>query len=582
MLPLLCAQGCGSGAAPREPGAQAGTWSGPITPIEPRIDALPGRTLIIPVRINESDVPRSFELKLSDGRALPAELRRIVVSPSEPSAWLPPAGAWSSMKATDPVESAGVLQAWVISTDLPQSVAGQKITLNGRELPINWLTFSRGPGVISPPAGKVLREVPLPAGPDAPSLARILEPERTSPLRRWRYRLATDGLDRAGGADATPLLLRFSDPAIEAYAVQWEDRWAVALKSLYRSNEALGVRLANRLASIASFGEGVEAPVWQTDQSDLDSLLSDLLNPSFDGARRAQRAEAWLESQPAAAAWVIDDAGTQRALGGEAIVTVGMINLTERPTLASLSPARQRFEGELTPLKPNTATVLRLPDARSVSERALGAAELEARIGSWTRSLRAITGLAPVSPPGLAIGPFESDHTLASLTAGAAPPADPGWSTAGLLFRRSGSDSGAGAWTLHIECLRPDDPGATGEDTLRLWVGLTGRPRLVVRIGESGYSHVELARRREEPERVPSSVRVDARTISSAGKWTCQVTIPGWCVENDGSLRIGLERTDARAVRSTFPRAMLPWQNEPGRIAVDTRGWGSLGGGPER
>jgi hypothetical protein len=36
-------------------------------------------------------------------------------------------------------------------------------------------------------------------------------------------------------------------------------------------------------------------------------------------------------------------------------------------------------------------------------------------------------------------------------------------------------------------------------------------------------------------------------------------------------------RVDGRGRRSAWPRPMLPWQDEPGRAALDTRAWG--GGG---
>jgi hypothetical protein len=98
-----------------------------------------------------------------------------------------------------------------------------------------------------------------------------------------------------------------------------------------------------------------------------------------------------------------------------------------------------------------------------------------------------------------------------------------------------------------------------------------GRPRLVLRVGESGYAHVESKLGAAGEDTGSDPVRVSV--VSRPGKWVCQIPLPAICFESDGTLRIGLERIDPRGTRSAFPRPMLPWQSEPGRVAIDTSTW---------
>ena len=69
-------------------------------------------------------------------------------------------------------------------------------------------------------------------------------------------------------------------------------------------------------------------------------------------------------------------------------------------------------------------------------------------------------------------------------------------------------------------------------------------------------------------------VRTYTTVSRQGGKWVANVPIPARCVEKDGTLRIAIERTDSRGRRTSWPRPMLPWDSEPGRVALDTKAWG--------
>jgi len=568
---------CGALAACGAPERAAGEVAGGgLVVLDSRIDAVPGRTLVVPVRAG-SDVRGRVPVVLDDGRELEGKLWRVVVEVAPGgSSWLPPAGVWRA-EALDRGQGAGerdlgadggggaagsaapagaALASTMVTVDLPLNVSARWATIGGARVRLNVLGSLRAPGTVAGPEEAALVE----RGPgiDSPVLQRLIAPERDSPMRRWRYRLLT------GGAAGAPRV--FDDPVIEAIALQEEGRWSWALRALLRTDRDLARRLTARLVATTDFGAGVAAPTWPVSQGDLAALQSDLLDPSMDGARRAERGAAFLLAQPVGAAWIADDAGTPDAASTRPMVDVGVANLSDRPVLAAAAgPGVQVSAAEPRDLAPWTAErffVVAPEDAATGST-------VSAMVGGWRRSMPALMARLPGAPPGVSMGPLLADHTLESWMSGAVTgPMDPGRGCVAMLLKKDRS------WTLFVECARPlGEVGATQEDTVRVWIGPTARPRLVMRVGESGYAHVE-QELGPRGDRGAAGAEAGATVASRAGKWVCEVTIPAWCIEADGTLRIGLERVDGRGARSAFPRAMLAWQEEPGRVMVDTGAWG--------
>jgi len=125
-------------------------------------------------------------------------------------------------------------------------------------------------------------------------------------------------------------------------------------------------------------------------------------------------------------------------------------------------------------------------------------------------------------------------------------------------------------WWLYIECRTPPTPagGLAPDESVRIWLGPTGRPRAVIRASRDGSVRDEAT----------GSAVADTTVVRKPDRWVCQLPVPDACLEADGTLRIAFERTDSRGVRRAWPRPMLPWQTEPGRAAVDTAAWGTLAG----
>ncbi|MEM7622954.1 MAG: hypothetical protein AAF235_07090, partial [Planctomycetota bacterium] len=59
-------------------------------------------------------------------------------------------------------------------------------------------------------------------------------------------------------------------------------------------------------------------------------------------------------------------------------------------------------------------------------------------------------------------------------------------------------------------------------------------------------------------------------------RWTADIAIPDWAIEDDGTLILGITRTMQDGTRAAWPRPMLPWQREPGRIRIDLDAWNDL------
>lgn len=545
-----------------------GLGPGEIVPLESRIDALPGRMLLIPVRAG-SDASERVRIELENGRVLDGRLWRIVVSSdSSASSWLAPAGAWRAEPFGARAESPGgagdaspgtALASPMVSVDLPVGASGRWISVGGARVRLNVLGSLEAPGTVSGREAVALGEGAAREPGVSGALATLLEPERNSPLRRWRYRLLTRGSPESGEP--------FADPVIETLARQEEGRWSWALRALARADRALAQRVARRLVATADFGAGTVAPAWPPAAADAGSLLTDLLDPTLDGARKVARAEAFLLAQPATVAWVIDDAGTPEATSRRPMVEIAAANLSEKSVLGAavigsrLSGAEPREIGPLSVLR------MFVP----VPEEGTAESAVSVAVGSYRFTLPVLLTSLAGAPPGVSLGPLTPDYTLDTWQGGAPRATDPAWATGAVLLKKDRS------WRLFVECARPASAhGAAQEDTVRVWVGPTARPRLVMRVGESGYAHAEQALSVPGATDPAANAGDPASGVTAASrptKWVCEVPIPDWCIEQDGVLRVGLERTDARGVRSAYPRPMLPWQGEPGRVMVQTGAW---------
>lgn len=555
-----------------------------VDPIEPRIDVIAGATLVAPVRVVGDPLSvKAMQARLDDGRTVEALLRRISVrlEPGAPASWLPSAAAWTvdSGPATG-ADARGVGATWVLVMALPADAAGQGVWLGNTRLPLNWLP---APTALVRSGDGFGWPTPMEAAKFSAELRALLLPEGESPVRRWRHRLVTTGLDPRREAELRLTLgvSEFSDPVLEALARQSEARWSVAIAWLWRDRPDLARRLASRVACVIDFGDGHLAPAWPIDQADLDALVADLVDPELSTGGRIARAETWLKSQEPMIAWIADDAGLSAPDPDDeslaiSVSSVGVANLTDRGMTVSLGAAGAK--SELSPIEPLRVTTLAaaLPGTSTVrDERGEAGTSLVVSSGSWGVSLSALGGRVPVRPPGRPFGGLQPDLTLRSWRS---PSSDHGASglpdTRALIARGALVPGGEETWFMMVECRRvgrADDPT---KDRVEVWVGPREHPCVVLQLAASGEATLIQA---ENPDEVRTIVE-RVKFVKEEARWAAMVPLDGACIEPESIVRVGLVRVDARGVRGSWPRAMLPWQVEPSRVSFSLKEWGGLSG----
>jgi hypothetical protein len=251
---------------------------------------------------------------------------------------------------------------------------------------------------------------------------------------------------------------------------------------------------------------------------------------------------------------------------------------------------------------------------------------VDAHINDWSTTLRVKPGVIDAAPPGAALGPLLSQWTmrewLDSAAGGASrstePPEAP-LRVIGLL--RNTSDpapptrddpaarrQGPRGWSIMLSCqIDPASAIATGDnalgdDTLRLWIGPRGRARAVFRITPPQSRPADAAAKgdadaQDAPnvgsitsEPLPTALApepdapqiaapivgdgpANTRFAATASTWVVEIPLSPACFEPDGTLLLAIERIDPKGRRATWPRAVLPWQREPGRAALNTAAW---------
>ncbi|MEQ8769543.1 MAG: hypothetical protein RIB60_03430 [Phycisphaerales bacterium] len=571
-----------------------------VEPAVARIDAVQGRPLAFRVTVeNERIARKPITLRMDDGTDLTAELYWVSAA-ADPDAeydnWLGPRPLWTAI----PGDVARRMDdrppgAWHVVADLPLGVYGQGVWFGPTRYQVAWLPDpyrlalragggAAPDGLWEPSTSEEARETWR--------VQRAVSHLSRTPYDRWRARLLMDGLrppaELVGIAEQDGPILPFTrtdpgDPgarALEAIAEVIEARWQVALARLWMIDPELCRSVRYTAAGVARFtdasGEDVWAPAWDPSPLVVEDLLEDLLSPFVDDETRALRARAWLATQPRAVVWVFDDAGRQDAVSGDLLPTLGVVSTPRREGASIVT-----VDGTRASLEPVPPRELRVVGASVPAERrpigvALPETEVGVRVGSWRTEARVHSVILEARPPGASLGPLLEDWTLpawreGATVAGAVPP--PGARTSVLLVRRArptGVETRSG-WTLLVECNAAgvDDPDAT--DAVRIWLGAYGRPSAVLRVSRDGTV---------TDEATSASPGFGGRNVPVAdagGSWAFEITLPPDAVGDDGILRIGLDRTDATGRHTGWPRRMLPWQAEPGRLAIDTASWDALG-----
>lgn len=576
----------------------AGGVAVPITPGDRAVKAG-----VVSVKIGDTEVlaPISrVEQAAEGGAAAPVD--------DEPAAraarwWVGAGLAWRSVKGP----GGGQWVALVPASSFDDQRRPPSMLVDSQPVALDWR-----------PADRAMVDALLDAAPElSPLLTRATDSLMTSPEERWRAKLASG---RALGIDEDAPI---ADPIVAALARHEEGLWLSALERVWRVDRALCLRLATRLRLVvdnaddagwnaAALGERV--PLWPADRAGLLALRERLTDPKSSDAAVTSAVNAMVTGQPAALAVVIDDAGTL-AKDRTPLTALWAASMLAEPVAAGVRAAGSAGGEELARFEPMTARRLYLAQRRlsdedgpgplARAERRAASTELRVSVGEWAATRSAVTTLVKARPPGVNVGPMFLDWTMASvLDAGAERSgnaalrrADPEIDIAGRLYREPGEDRatgpapagragnvGVGRWTLYLECRRAGGPGAG--DVVRIHLGpanageagQAAAAAITLDIAESGALSIRTGRP-ADTDGAPT--RQDAGRIRVAGggagsdRWSAWVPIPPAAISADGVLQIGLVRLapsgDAR--RSAWPRPMLPWADEPGRIAVDLRTW---------
>jgi hypothetical protein len=580
ILFVSCAVGCAS-SKPR----------GAADPMAERVDTLPGATLVVPLGLVQVDPWHSLVARIDGGSRLEAKFWQVVVrAPASGEAaedtWLPAPGVWGTRPPNSRERSHLPTGTWVAVVAMPADGKGRILTLGKRAYLINWLPLARvlpraDPANTEPlldPWRAVADESMLA---DASLLLRA-RPEAVNPLTRWRFNLLINGL-RADAA--SPDAPAFKDPVIEAIARQNEDRWRVALAWLWSASPELAARVKQRLAAVVDFGNHTVAPAWSVDHVGLDRLLADLLNSAITPERRIELAEAWLTDQAGGVVWIVDDGGLLDDQRRAIIPTVAIANLQDRRTLVWAAALGAPGAPEPNPV-PSMATLkLVVPPATRLDDGPAPTRAVVAHVGRWSAEVPALAHKLPVTPPGFPVGPLLKDYSMVAweqAQSGAAPAlVGPDWATAAMLHRPAPDPSAPPSaaqsrrWELLVECRTSTSVTSIEslkKEAVRLFIGPSARPTAILRVDLTGTVTNETPRDPMAPPEM--AVPLGRVEVSRAvDRWSFRLSLPPGAIESDGLLRIGMTRVDALGRRSAWPRPMLPWQQEPGRAALDTKAW---------
>ncbi len=542
--------------------------------VEARIDAVPGRPLVVPVALEPARTPARdappIEVALERSGPITCELvwfapeRAAHAASDTIEAWLDRPVQWTAAESWSLPDAHGAEGPgfWALVIHLPEGCAGQTLTISGRTAPVQWL---------SAPAPAPDPGADEPFRTERPGLRAMLAPARRDPLNRWRTRLLMERLKAPRGSVFDRYEERMAAHALESLAEQSEWRWRIALDRLAKAEPFLAADLLNRLTAVVDFGEGRLAPAWPTDEGALAALRTELLDPRASAEDTRRSAAAFLLGVAPASAWIIDDAGWVDAESGLTMAIVGVAERAGREAAARAALGGSG-PGAPVPIAPLSVRRLTAASARRASGSTAGAPTTTVEIGRLAVALETLPAGVPVRPPGLRMGPGFLAWTLDSWTEGRPRPAPAGLSIDALLHRR-GDGAPGGRWQIYVECpvepgAPPGEPAAGSRACVRILLGPTPAPIASLRLTESGALVDEVSGATLAP------VFFERR----ADRFVAIVAIPERAIGADGLLRIGMERIDTPGGRATWPRPEMPWDAGPGRAALDLAEWKGLEG----
>lgn len=561
---------------------------GQVRPAVERVDAILGYELLVPIVVEDEKAlagGRTLRIALDDGQEPAVSYFRLEQAGSTEAGWIGrvptyravPGSEAARRAAQQPVVTPGV---WYAVIDLPLEAVTQGIWFGSERYEINWLPDPERASLEA--GGRPLWASPVPPeAQDSPALRAALRAVASDPFQAWRARLVEDGITPTGGEDRTgasgtdidalreDLDTREGQRFLDALARQHAARWQLILGRLALIDPEAAMRMRRQLGGVVRIDE-TWMPFWTPDSPELRALQADLLSPWVDDQTRVLRALGWLDAQPKALAWVIDDAGEAGRDDGRLTTTLGLLSLPARdaPLLVELGGSAGSPVLETVPARAMRVMRTSVP---MVERRGAGGGirtvSVPVRIGRADTTTDAIATIPGARPPGVRVGPLLSEWTMPALMAGAPdidalPRADR--ATVGTIRRsgRPGRGAADTGWSVFLECGAPDDEGPGADDAVILSTGPQTLPRCVWRIERDGTVHRLFG---------PSDL-VRVGVVETPGGWALDAELPAAAIDEDGVLRIGFVRQTGED-RTSWPRRMTPGQDSPGRLPVDITRW---------
>ena len=610
---LLCTLTSAAAAQPVVRATQVANEAEDTRPLFARIDVVDASRMLVPIDtsvfLDAAGKPLTdFAVLLEDGTRLMHSLHALrvqfaVPSYAEPATQATRLAQWLGPRTTTSAREVTQLEALsladdetlFIAIDPPARPTGATIWIGGQRVPVQWLaplaaqleTDER----LNPAAGS-RAWLPTRGPMNTVAIADLLATEAVQPETRWRARLVEDGLSPINDTRFP----RAQDPFVAALADQLVRRWQIALAQLHTHDAELALQVRSALGLLAEVEPRVSVPAWNPLPASTQRLLTDLLDMRLSPQRRADLATQWLREQPTFTAWVRDDGGVLVEKHAEEsseprspLATIALTNLSAREELAWIAPRDSAAAPDPRPLEPRRTLAVATPvlpldvAGQQLAQRGVAAMlapdarrDIVATLGDDAIRLSVVDGPIAVTPPGLATGVFARDMQLAEWLSAATPTDDPAWATAAMIYREAPSPSDPGTtnprrlWRVLVECALPDTADRSRES---LWL-FTGTPNAAIHIWRISFDGTITGMREQDRELATLGDAPRRATVATVpGGVALHIPMPPGAIESDGLLRLGIIRMDARGVRTAWPRALTPWQEEPSRAVLDTTTW---------
>ncbi len=400
-------------------------------------------------------------------------------------------------------------------------------------------------------------------------------PDPRSPFEYWRWVMLAHRLDMSA-----PSPLEYGEIG-SMVAQHYADLWQLGLSRL--GSLSPGVANACRdLLTQTCRDHDQSFAVWVADPTALNSLLWLLLDFRSSDRRVMQSALAWADATDLRLVW---PQGADRDR-----VTVAITNPTFEPVVARFSwigadqpPVATRLEpAALTrvhvdrpispPPEPTRRTPLNTPE--SIHETLL------VEINGRAIEITSRRGALMARPPGVLFAPLRAPLTLAEAQTHQQLAVPPDRATLVQLRRLNRR------WEIFLECRRPTPPASEadlaacadfrdtrGIEAVTLLIGPEkpdGGPTVVLTVPELGWRRLFVGSN-------DGTLQLHRRSYSD--RWYCRLVMPErWMAGRTvGRVELGFVRThgDSDAVEAG-PNTTVPWQLDPGRVAVDISSWADV------